>query len=324
MDRRPPPSSGEAAGSSNPPQESLSVNDILRGKGPKVNDHHGGRHNAYMAHKIAKLGDQNAASESEAAGIFKGCALFVNGYTDPPINELKRIIAVNGGKFNQYETPDTTHFVCNHYPQTKLDRLKKGLEKRKIFYVTVRWVTDSVAAGTRLREPDYRPGGLYDSSTRKLAAGGGDSGPPALSGTKRSRPAEEECKSALDALEALAADSNIESPVQTGVDQSTAISDPPAEQSVATVPPAAANRRNAENDPNFIEHFFESSRLHFIGTWRSRLPALYEECVSSVESSAPFTGDIASSSDGSTTGSQRVVLHLDMDCFFVSVLVRGR
>lgn len=299
-------------GTSAAAEQSFSVAEILNGSGPRVNDHHGGRHNTYMAHKITKLGDQNhAAANSTVSNIFVGCAVFVNGYTDPPVNELKRLIAVNGGRFNQYETSDTTHFACNHYPQIKIDRLRKGLEKRKIFYVTIKWITDSVAAGYRLRETDYRPEGLFDASSHKLF----DVGGVRLTGGKRKTPSESH-----DALTALASiDQFLNAAEQWEPDSAPTIM--PASEAFGALKGAdAANPRNAENDPNFIEHFFESSRLHFIGTWRSRLPTLYEECMSAtapVHSNArirePASGSLA-----------RVVLHVDMDCFFVSVLLRDR
>ena len=312
-------------------QQSFSVNDILNGKGPKVNEHHNGRHNAYMAHKISKLGDQNQAStDSAVSSIFKGCAIFVNGYTDPPVNELKRIIAVNGGKFNQYETSDTTHFACNHYPQTKLDRLKKGLEKRKIYYVTIKWILDSVSEGRRLREADYRPSGLYDASSHTLS----DVGGVMLSGGKRKLP--EVCVDAMSALASLKeSGTHSPAPAQDMNTSSLAVAESAPSAAHACSSGAAAgaeplrgalsNPRNAENDPKFIEHFFESSRLHFIGTWRSRLPALYEECVAAAAPPLDLGGvsaqRLSSAGDGSRS---RVVLHVDMDCFFVSVLLRNR
>lgn len=73
---------------------------------------------------------------------------------------------------------------------------------------------------------------------------------------------------------------------------------------------------NAENDPNFIEHFFESSRLHFIGTWRSRLPSLFAEFSSKYDKKVSI--------QSVSSSNQRIVLHVDMDCFFVSVLTRER
>ena len=154
-----------------PPQISYSVREILSGNGPQVNQHHDGRHNVYMAHKIAKLGNQNAVSSDGCVShIFQSCAFFVNGYTTPPAIELKRLVIVNGGKFNQYETSDTTHYVCNQFPHTKLDRLKKGLEKRNIHYITVQWILDSISQGMKQREEEYRPRGLYDTSTQKLTS----------------------------------------------------------------------------------------------------------------------------------------------------------
>ena len=44
-------------------------------------------------------------------GIFRGIAIFVNGYTDPTADELKRIMMVNGGIYHHYKSSKTTHII---------------------------------------------------------------------------------------------------------------------------------------------------------------------------------------------------------------------
>ncbi|WVZ12425.1 hypothetical protein V8G54_016955 [Vigna mungo] len=69
-------------------------------------------------------------------------------------------------------------------------------------------------------------------------------------------------------------------------------------------------------DPNFVENYFKSSRLHFIGTWRNR----YRKRFST--SSSGFKNENSNIS-ASSTSSNSVIIHVDMDCFFVSVVIRN-
>eukprot|EP00887_Chlorella_sp_A99_P002876 scaffold6.g2876.t1 len=63
------------------------------------------------------------------------------------------------------------------------------------------------------------------------------------------------------------------------------------------------------DDPeHFVETFFKSSRLHFIGSWKERVEAL----LVATPPSAPRPA-------APGPGHPRTVVHLDMDCFFASV-----
>ncbi|KAK9097288.1 hypothetical protein Sjap_022785 [Stephania japonica] len=64
--------------------------------------------------------------------------------------------------------------------------------------------------------------------------------------------------------------------------------------------------------PNFVENYFKNSRLHFIGTWRTR----YRQRFPAVP------GDKCGSPTSESLGSSRRIIHVDMDCFFVSVVIR--
>ncbi|KAJ7946116.1 DNA repair protein REV1 [Quillaja saponaria] len=66
-------------------------------------------------------------------------------------------------------------------------------------------------------------------------------------------------------------------------------------------------------DPNFVDNYFKSSRLHFIGTWRNRYRKRFPSLCNG------FTG---ASSNVNASG-KTAVIHVDMDCFFVSVVIRN-
>ena len=116
-----------------------------------------------------------------------------------------------------------------------------------------------------------------------------------------------------------------------------------------------------EQSPSYMKQFFGASRLHFIGTWRSRLPVLMEELLAQEEEEEEKKKHMQESSEGASdsrgagedtkapqydverfvlatgdgdgdTGTRnsgnvssgRAFIHVDMDCFFVAVLIRGR
>ncbi|XP_058070060.1 DNA repair protein REV1 isoform X4 [Magnolia sinica] len=68
-------------------------------------------------------------------------------------------------------------------------------------------------------------------------------------------------------------------------------------------------------DPNFVENYFKNSRLHFIGTWRSRYRKRFAH-LNEVKHGNPKVNALPPS-QGNT------IIHVDMDCFFVSVILRS-
>ncbi|CAL0332106.1 unnamed protein product [Lupinus luteus] len=66
-------------------------------------------------------------------------------------------------------------------------------------------------------------------------------------------------------------------------------------------------------DPNFVENYFKSSRLHFIGTWRNRYRKHF-----------PVSSTSFNNENSNIHASQNpLIVHVDMDCFFVSVVIRN-
>ncbi|XP_058007455.1 DNA repair protein REV1 isoform X2 [Hevea brasiliensis] len=71
-------------------------------------------------------------------------------------------------------------------------------------------------------------------------------------------------------------------------------------------------------DPNFVDNYFKSSRLHFIGTWRNRYRKRFYPL------SNEFRCRSASTVNASDNSQKTTIIHVDMDCFFVSVVIRNR
>eukprot|EP00736_Rhodelphis_marinus_P000514 Rmarinus@m.13459 len=105
-------------------------------------------------------------------------------------------------------------------------------------------------------------------------------------------------------------------------------------QNTVTAPPLSLNRNqrsrkhfsigadhvldSREGIREFIEHYFRSSRLHFIGSHSLRREPLLES-LKKQRRTLPGSGGADPRSLA-----ERFVVHVDMDCFFVTVSTRGR
>jgi DNA repair protein REV1 len=73
-------------------------------------------------------------------------------------------------------------------------------------------------------------------------------------------------------------------------------------------------QRTTRDDPDgFMDTFFRASRLHYIGTWKHR----YEAFLEDLPAPPPLP-------ETKRDSSARVVMHVDMDCFFAAVATLGR
>ncbi|KAM3179011.1 hypothetical protein ACTXT7_001410 [Hymenolepis weldensis] len=98
----------------------------------------------YMNAKIRKLESQ-FAEEPKKSTIFSGIRIYVNGYTEPPALEIRRLVQEHGGTYTQYYSQSAGDFmVAANLPLTKI----KKINNQKI--VKVSWITDSIAAGRLL------------------------------------------------------------------------------------------------------------------------------------------------------------------------------
>lgn len=110
----------------------------------------------YFRRKKIKLQNLDAELRSQqrpdAPQIFKGIVCFVNGYTQPSLNDLHKLVVSHGGGFLQYLDGKTmvTHIIAANLTP------KKAIEFRKYRIVKPAWVVDSVEAGRVLPWENYR------------------------------------------------------------------------------------------------------------------------------------------------------------------------
>ncbi|XP_032385025.1 DNA repair protein REV1 isoform X2 [Etheostoma spectabile] len=124
----------------------------------------------YMAAKVSKLEEQfklDAPREKQKDGscsnIFIGVAIYVNGYTEPCADELRRLMMLHGGQFHMYYSRcKTTHIITNNLPNSKIQELKG----EKI--IRPEWITDSIKAGRLLPYFQYQ---LYTKQKGPLFPG---------------------------------------------------------------------------------------------------------------------------------------------------------
>uniref|UniRef100_A0A383W0I0 DNA polymerase kappa n=1 Tax=Tetradesmus obliquus TaxID=3088 RepID=A0A383W0I0_TETOB len=101
-------------------------------------------------------------------------------------------------------------------------------------------------------------------------------------------------------------------------------------------------RSTADDPQGFVGSFFKSSRLHFIGSWKARIEALMAEQqqqqpAAAAAAAGPLSGFLrgqqqqqrlqkggGGAAAAAAAAGQRVVVHLDMDCFFAAVAAVGR
>lgn len=114
-----------------------------------------GGFNDYFRRKKIKLQNLDAETRASSANnppIFRGVVAHVNGYTQPSLNDLHKLIVSHGGGFMQYLDGKTTvtHIIASNLTP------KKKVEFSKYRIVKPAWVVDSIEAGKLLPWDAYR------------------------------------------------------------------------------------------------------------------------------------------------------------------------
>ncbi|KAH9171433.1 DNA repair protein [Lactarius sanguifluus] len=306
-----------------------------------------GEFGEYMRRKRAKLQIQNAEmgdtprGETSGSQLFKGLSIHINGWTEPSVQELRKLIVENGGIYQAYIDKKTlvTHIItCSLTPA-------KVREFKHMKLVKPEWLVESAKAGVLLPWQDFifLPGGRPESAHGRLAQS-------SLTEFSASKPRNSTLDGArLSKENPLSSDRNPSAPLHLlqapSLHPSPPIapvpryakheSNPAARRAMADPAWRAAHTSAA---PGFIAGYYANSRLHHLSMWKAELRTLVVEAQERAE-----RGDFHTASRTSETGAgvsmrgaalvmknplkgkekmghkaERVIMHVDFDAFFVS------
>jgi len=254
-----------------------------------------------MGMKKAKLVEQftmQAKGEEKEEGIFSGVSIFVNGWTKPSSDELKRLMMSHGGIYHHYyNSAKTTHIIASNLPDVKIKRLK-GHE----LIVKPEWITACLAAS---RLVDYKPYLLFNHQSKNQPV-------IPFQPIREDRTESENSVDDQPINQTVLQDDNSSPELSHKTIQS-------ANQSLDCSP----NKAKDSKDPRFMGEFFQNSRLHHISTMGSNA----KEYVSSLREKHDGifpARDALNDLVGSDPNPEKTIMHIDMDCFFVSVGLRSR
>ncbi|XP_046370490.2 DNA repair protein REV1-like [Haliotis rufescens] len=314
----------------------------------------------YMQAKMQKLNDQfNMAGGTSGSDIFTGIHVYVNGYTKPSSDELRRLLTSHGGTFEQYlYRTRVTHIVATNLPDSKVKELK-GMK-----VVRPEWITESVTAGKLLPYTNYQ---LYTAQSRsqhgltsftktsilsRSSSVSSTASAASIGCTKFSNHGNMLNKHDLDPMSDE--DSSDEDLANLRTKDIENMHDTSNENSLDNIDEEISGNKTHTSagkltgsyhdkfthtkmaragESNFLSEFYTHSRLHHISTWGAEYRAYVNELQKQSDGSFPgrqrlqqFHQDSVSRTGGGdfTSGScsgkpQKIIMHVDMDCFFVSV-----
>ncbi|KAI9508820.1 DNA repair protein [Russula earlei] len=311
----------------------------------------------YMRRKRAKLQIQNAEMGDSPevitsnSRLFNGLAIHINGWTEPSVQELRKMIVEHGGVYRAYIDKKTlvTHIItCSLTPA-------KVREFKQMKVVRPEWLVQSVKAGVLLPWQDFIfvAGGRVESAHGRLAQ----------------MPLTEFAidKQSTSTTQGVGLE-NPESPDRSDKFASTPTSLPSSPQapstlflpSVPQVPKYAEHESNpaarramadpawraahTSMAPDFIAGYYANSRLHHLSTWKAELRILVAEARERAERGDVDVIHRTSESEAGTcmrnvalvmknplkgkekadNKKEKVIMHVDFDAFFVSAGLIGR
>lgn len=231
-----------------------------------------------------------------------------------------------------------THILCKNLPHAKIreltnQKLARGAHQQ-VPIIQPRFVQECLVAGKRLPHASYLVEGLKERHGQSLHGFlQPQQQPPPPQQEQQQQQADGHGNGPAAARTGFAAgasgggggssttSSAVVSPQQQQHRQSPAVSSSPSPRSSSTRSSGGGARTpwrdgrppmSTKEDPHFLSRYYETSRLHWIGSFKAKLMQELGD-----EAAAKFKA-----AGGATRPAGGLVLHVDLDCFFVSALVR--
>ncbi len=231
--------------------------------------------------------------------------IYVNGWTQPGADELKGLMHAHGGHYvyNTWAGTHITHVIATNLPNVKVRNIGDTV------VCSPEWVVDSIAAGRQLPVQKYQLYSQNGSGQRRLRFKRVESKKEShgKEGSNASMVTVDSAKSqGKTVAHASCRSENLDAVPSTSKQPS----------STESVPPGYHSSKGAD----FVEEFFTHSRLHYLSTWSSELKQFTSKTLPQVRPKYPKLPPTAS-----LRGQKlRAVVHIDIDCFFVAVSIRGK
>ncbi|KNZ79966.1 DNA repair protein rev1 [Termitomyces sp. J132] len=259
---------------------------------------HFGEYGEYMRRKRAKLQIQNADIEQETGSdkdLFKGLAIYINGYTQPSVQDLRKLIVKHGGIFQPYldKKSIVTHIVTCSLTGAKMREFKH------MKVVRPEWLVESAKGGVLLPWKDF----IFSPSERSEKIQGSKV-PLSNATTSLALPPNPLVLNTIAGASKPVKGNYTKNEVPSYAGHK---SNPLAERVMAD-PEWRKAHTSAASD--FIEGYYKNSRLHHLSMWKAELRNLVQEAQERAETRKGKGKEKALD--------DRVIMHCDFDCFFVS------
>ncbi|CAN7078840.1 unnamed protein product [Brassica oleracea var. botrytis] len=296
--------------------------------------------------------------------IFQGVSIFVDGFTIPSHQELRGYMLRYGGRFeNYFSRRSVTHIICSNLPDSKVKNLRafsRGLPVVKPSWIVdsisanrlLGWVpyqldqlNDTQPKLSAFFAPRRLSNPPVTSSQPETGHSEAEEGSSIIAGDSeesRAHVADEidgvytekttpemtaqtithDLKSSEVNAETLGNYDKEEKELSSALQSTTNLpsaSDNKSSHGKPVAPAAGSSirRHSTLEDPNFVENYFKNSRLHFIGTWRNRYRKRFHGSFNGLK--------WADSGQNTAENAKKLtIIHIDLDSFFVSVVIRNR
>ncbi|KAJ1978178.1 deoxycytidyl transferase, partial [Dimargaris verticillata] len=289
----------------------------------------------YMACKIQKLGDQGEKFRDDYtttlgfqegpqqsgmhalsklfARLLSGLRVFVTGFTEPPSTTIRRLTLLHGGEFIQYLTVSDRITVIIATQLTPQKICEWG-SKRLYRIVRPEWLVQSISQGKRLPWVDFALLAMVTPAQPSLDQTFG-----AVISSDNTATHTSNLPIASTSEPGLAVgkgDPLLRQPSNTV--GTTSLNQQYSDSVSKSVAPVISGRMGTQctTDPNFLNHYYQSSRLHLLSSFKNEL----QHFVQSLQRDQVHRSRAASP----PPTIPRVIMYVDFDCFFVAVGLRTR